>query len=153
MKSTLFQEFPPSVVLYNPRSGFAPHRCPSAATYTISGFVGSITIRPMLCVSSRPTWVQLRPPSIDLYTPLPHDELWRLFGSPLPTHTTEGSEGAIATAPIVKTGSLSNTGMNWFPALVVFHNPPVAVPKKNAWESAEATAMLSIRPPAVAGPI
>ena len=39
------------------------------------------------------------PPSSERYTPSPHVELWRLFGSPIPTHTTFRSLGAIAMSP------------------------------------------------------
>src|SRR5712664_3942361 len=73
---------------------------------------------------------QVFPPSSDLYAPSPHDELWRLFGSPDPTHTTDGSDGAIAMSPIVDTASLSNTGVHVVPLLVVFHTPPDATPQK-----------------------
>src|SRR5712664_2131917 len=73
---------------------------------------------------------QVFPPSSDLYAPSPHDELWRLFGSPDPTHTTDGSDGAIAMSPIVDTASLSNTGVHVVPLLVVFHTPPDATPTK-----------------------
>src|SRR6476660_2213348 len=58
--------FPPSVVLYKPRSAFGPHVAPTAATYTMFGFVGWTTIRPTCCVFSSPTDCQVRPPSADL---------------------------------------------------------------------------------------
>src|SRR5439155_12273650 len=118
--STCDQVLPPSAVLYTPRSGFAPHKCPSAATYTTSGFFGWITIRPMCRVASSPIFFQVFPPSRDLYAPSPQEELWRLFGSPVPTHTIEGSDGAIAMSPIVDTPSLSNIGSHVVPLLVVF---------------------------------
>ena len=60
------QVSPPSVVRYSPRSSFAPHGWPSAATYTQSAFVGWMTMRPIACVSSRPFSSQVRPPSTDL---------------------------------------------------------------------------------------
>src|SRR5438445_3700572 len=126
--STCDQVLPPSAVLYTPRSGFAPHKCPSAATYTTSGFFGWITIRPMCRVASSPIFFQVFPPSRDLYAPSPQEELWRLFGSPVPTHTIEGSDGAIAMSPIVDTSSLSNIGSHVVPLLVVFQTPPEAVP-------------------------
>src|SRR6266849_11068415 len=93
------------------------------------------------------------PPSNDLYAPSPHDELWRLFGSPDPTHTTDGSDGAIAMSPIVDTASLSNTGVHVVPLLVVFHTPPDAAPTKTIFGLLSTTAKSSIRPPIVAGPI
>src|SRR5712671_7444089 len=93
------------------------------------------------------------PPSTDLYAPSPHDELWRLFGSPVPTHTTEGSDGAIAMSPMVDTASLSNTGVHVVPLLVVFHTPPAATPTKTIFGLLSTTAKSSIRPPITAGPI
>ena len=62
---------------------------------------------------------QLRPPSVDLKMPSPQDELWRLFASPVPTHTRLASVGAMATAPIDPVDSLSNTLVNVVPPLVV----------------------------------
>src|SRR6266850_452463 len=123
-----FHVAPPSLVLYTPRSGFGPHKCPSAATYTTSEFFGWTTIRPMCRAASSPIFFHVFPPSSDLYTPSPHDELCRLFGSPVPTHTMDGSDGAIAMSPIVDTLSLSNTGSQVVPLLVVFQTPPDAVP-------------------------
>src|SRR5438067_1965749 len=67
------------------------------------------------------------PASVDLYTPLPHEELWRLFDSPVPTQTMEGSDGATATAPMVELVSLSKTGSQVVPPLIVFITPPDAV--------------------------
>jgi hypothetical protein len=46
---------------------------------------GCTTMRAMLCVSFSPMNFQVLPASVDLYTPPPNDELWRLFGSPVPT--------------------------------------------------------------------
>src|SRR5947207_11172176 len=79
-------------------------------------------------VASSPIFFQVFPLSSDLYAPSPQEELCRLFGSPVPTHTTEGSDGAIAMSPIVDTLSLSNIGSHVVPLLVVFHTPPEAVP-------------------------
>src|SRR5947199_6147089 len=151
--STCDQVLPPSAVLYTPRSGFAPHKCPSAATYTTSGFFGWITIRPMCRVASSPIFFQVFPPSTDLYAPSPQEELWRLFGSPVPTHTIEGSDGAIAMSPIVDTPSLSNIGSHVVPLLVVFQTPPEAVPTYTMFGLLSTTAKSSMRPPIVAGPI
>src|SRR5258707_5429147 len=96
---------------------------------------------------------QVLPPSSDLYAPWPHDELCRLFGSPVPTHTTDGSDGAIAMSPIVDTASLSNTGVHVVPLLVVFHTPPAATPTKTMFGLLSTTAKSSMRPPITAGPI
>src|SRR6266849_9989739 len=107
----------------------------------------------MWWVASRPILFQVFPPSSDLYTPSPHDELCLLFGSPVPTHTMDGSEGAIAMSPIVDTPSLSNTGSHVVPLLVVFHTPPDAAPTNTIFGLLSTTAKSSIRPPMVAGPI
>src|SRR5579859_1178463 len=96
---------------------------------------------------------QVFPPSTDLYAPSPHDELCRLFGSPEPTHTTDGSEGAIAMSPIVETASLSNTGCHVVPLFVVFHTPPEATPTNTMFGLLSTTAKSSMRPPITAGPI
>src|SRR6266853_240924 len=93
------------------------------------------------------------PPSAVLYAPSPQEELCRLFGSPVPTHTTEGSDGAIAMSPIVDTLSLSNIGSHVVPLFVVFHTPPDAVPTYTMFGLLSTTAKSSMRPPIVAGPI
>src|SRR5260370_16887249 len=82
----------------------------------------------MCRVASSPIFFQVFPPSSDLYAPSPHEELCRLFGSPVPTHTTAGSDGAMAISPIVETLSLSNIGSQVVPLFWVFHTPPEAVP-------------------------
>src|SRR5229473_1190398 len=112
-----------------------------------------MTIRPMCRVASSPIFFQVFPPSSDLYAPSPQDELWRLFGSPVPTHTTEGSEGAMAMSPIVDTASLSNTGCHVVPLFVVFHTPPEATPTNTIFGLLSTTAKSSMRPPITAGPI
>src|SRR5260370_156658 len=40
-------------------------------------------------VASNPIFFQVAPPSSDLYAPSPQEELCRLLGSPVPTHTTD----------------------------------------------------------------
>src|SRR6185312_683977 len=82
--STFSQCLPPSVVLYTPRSGLGAHTWPSAAAYTTSGLRGSIAIQLMTCVCSRPTWLQVLPPSLDLYIPSPVRKVLRIAGSPVP---------------------------------------------------------------------
>src|SRR5467141_4093782 len=104
-------------------------------------------------VASSPIFFQVFPPSSDLYAPSPQEELCRLFGSPVPTHTTEGSDGAIAMSPIVDTLSLSNIGSHVVPLFVVFHTPPDAVPTYTMFGLLSTTAKSSMRPPIVAGPI
>src|SRR6266436_3042380 len=92
-------------------------------------------------------------PSGDIaIAPSPHDELCRLFGSPVPTHTTAGSDGAMAMSPMVETLSLSNIGSQVVPLFVVFHTPPEAVPTYTMLGLLSTTAKSSMRPPIVAGP-
>src|ERR1700730_5472780 len=104
-------------------------------------------------VNSSPILFQVLPPSSDLYAPSPQEELCRLFGSPVPTHTTEESDGAIAMSPIVDTLSLSNIGSHVVPLFVVFHTPPHAVPTYTMFGLLSTTAKSSMRPPMIAGPI
>src|SRR3977135_1598591 len=85
-------------------------------------------MRPMWRVARSPMFCKVFPPSSDLYAPSPHEELCRLFGSPVPPPTPDGSDGAIAMSPIVDTLSLSNIGSHVVPLFVVFHTPPDAVP-------------------------
>ena len=53
--STFCHVLPPSTVRKMPRSGCGPYACPSAATSTRSGSVGSIAMRAMRPVFSSPT--------------------------------------------------------------------------------------------------
>ena len=71
--------------------------------------------------------VQLRPASVDLYTPSPWDDMvFRKGDSPIPTTTTFGSDGATAMAPTAALPkSSSDTGSQDAPAFSVFHTPPV----------------------------
>src|SRR5580704_5606105 len=84
--------------------------------------------------------------------PSPHEELCRLLGSPLPTQTMEGSEGAMAISPIVDTASLSKTGSHVVPLLVLFQTPPEATPTNTMLGFDSTTAKSSMRPPITAGP-
>src|SRR5260370_2676454 len=109
-------------------------------------------MRPMWRVASSPIFFQVLPPSSDLYAPSPQEELCRLFGSPVPTQTTEGSEGAMAMSPMVETLSLSNIGSQVVPLFVVFHTPPEAAPTYTMLGLLSTTAKSSMRPPIVAVP-
>src|SRR5258708_3926563 len=60
--------------------------------------------------------------------PSPMETLFRIHDSPVPTHTTFGLLGSIATAPIDCTGCLSKTGLNVVPPLTDFQTPPLAAP-------------------------
>src|ERR1700730_5612422 len=103
-------------------------------------------------VNSSPIFFQVFPLSSDLYAPSPQEELCRLFGSPVPTHTTDGSDGAIAVSPIVDTLSLSNTGSHVVPLFVVFHTPPEAVPTYTMFGLLSTTPESPTRPPSTAVP-
>src|SRR5690606_38961339 len=113
-------------VLYRPRSSLGPHSRPRAPTYTMSGFSGWMTMRPIWYDPSSPLCSHVLPPSMDLYTPLPHDTLLRGFASPVPTHTMLGSVCATATSPIETAFSRSNWCSKVTPLLVVFSKPPEA---------------------------
>src|SRR3954464_509309 len=119
---------------------------------TISGFRGSMRMRPMVPLSPSPMDVHVLPASIDLNTPPPYDVLWRWFASPVPAQTTFGFDGAIAMSPIDRLGCASNTGAQVVPLLAVFHTPPVAAPAwiTGGWDSTASTS--SIRPPMLTGP-
>src|SRR5580704_1516776 len=107
----------------------------------------------MCRVASSPIFFHVLPPSNDLYAPSPHEELCRLFGSPVPTHTTVGTDGATAISPMVETLSLSKIGSQVVPLFVVFHTPPEAVPTYTIFGLLSTTAKSSILPPITAGPI
>src|SRR6185437_2571074 len=69
---------PPSVDLYKPLCLLSLHSGPGAATYILLSFLGSITIFAMCSVLSSPTFIQLSPPSVDLYKPSPIDAVLRI---------------------------------------------------------------------------
>src|SRR5689334_11430601 len=119
----------------------------------MSEFVGSMAMRPMCSDSLRPMFAHVLPPSMDLYTPSPNDtERWALF-SPVPTQTMFELAESITTVPIEYDPSLSNTGVQVVPALVVFHTPPDATATYHVFLSRGCTAMSATRPEVSAGPI
>ena len=63
---TCFQLFPPSVVLYTPRSPPGPNSGPVAATSTTSLLVGWMTMRLMCFDCGSPIIAKVLPPSVDL---------------------------------------------------------------------------------------
>src|SRR5215471_18019630 len=85
--------------------------------------------------------------------PSPQEELCRLLGSPEPAQMMEGSDGATARSPMVETASLSKTGSQVMPLLVVFQMPPEATPTYTMLGLDSTTAKSSMRPPITAGPI
>src|SRR6266852_5790632 len=93
------------------------------------------------------------PPSVDLKRPRPGEIVLRESSSPVPAHTCIVSDGAIASSPIDTHFSLSKTGRNVVPALVVFQIPPAAAATKNVREGLGIPATLDTRPPMFAGPM
>jgi len=93
---------------------------------------------------------------MDLYTPSPHEELCRLFASPVPTHTMFGFDGATVTSPIeLMPPEASKTGSQVEPKSVLFHTPPIDAPTYSASGAPGERAMATsaMRPLIVAGPI
>ena len=86
-------------------------------------------MRPILPVSSSPMCRQLRPASVERYTPLPMETLERMKDSPVPAHTTLASEGAIASAPIDWAGWSSKMGRQVCPPSSLLKTPPDAAPR------------------------
>jgi hypothetical protein len=71
---------------------------------------------------------QVRPPLVDLWTPLPHICERSEFRSPVPIQTMFVSDGATATSPIDCTPVESEMARQVVPPLLVFQTPPPAVP-------------------------
>src|SRR6267142_7050429 len=116
------------------------------------GFVGCTTMRPIAPDFSRPTRFHVRPPSVDLKMPHPGEIVLRESSSPVPAHTCVVSDGAIANSPIETHRSLSNTGRNVVPALVVFQIPPAAAATKKVRDGLAIPTTLETRPAMFAGP-
>src|SRR5258707_9351349 len=94
------------------------------------GFGGCTTIRPIAPDFSSPTRFHVIPPSVDLKMPQPGEIVLRESSSPVPAQTCIVSDGAIATSPIDTHFSLSKTGRNVVPALVVFQIPPAGAARR-----------------------
>src|SRR4029077_6913845 len=118
----------PSAVRYTPRSGLGAHTWPSAATKTMSGLAGSITIWETWPTSPSPMNCQLLPASGDMKTPRPSTTSFRGFDSPVPTHTTFGFEGESPPAPIHPVGWPFTPPPHESPPSIVFQPPPAAAP-------------------------
>src|SRR3989454_3034887 len=117
------------------------------------GLVGCTTMRPMAPVFSRPASFQVSPPSVDLKMPQPGEIVLRESSSPVPAHTCIVSDGAMASSPIDTHFSLSNTGRNVVPALVVFQIPPAAAATKKVRDGLGMPVTLDTRPAMFAGPM
>src|SRR5271166_2383629 len=111
---------------------------------------GFTRILAMCSLSFKPTLVQFSPPSVDLYTPLPTETLFRTQASPVPTQTIFEFEGSIATAPIDCASSRSNTGLYVVPPLTDFHNPPLAAPTNTVMRPSSSTASTAAMRPLIA---
>src|SRR5215471_2185943 len=96
--------------------------------YAMFGSFGSSTTRPMERVSCRPRYVHVSPPSVERYTPPPHDELCRLFCSPVPAQMILLSPAKMASAPKLSSGCPSKIGFHVTPLFDDFQMPPVAAP-------------------------
>src|SRR5437016_14665730 len=110
-------------------------------------------MRPIAPVFSSPVRFQVSPPSVDLKMPQPGEIVLRESSSPVPAHTCVVSDGAIATSPIDTHFSLSKTGRNVVPALVVFQMPPAAAATKNVFDGLGMPVTLGTRPLMFAGPM
>src|SRR5438105_1077766 len=117
------------------------------------GLVGCTTMRPIAPDFSSPTRFQVSPPSVDLNMPQPGEIVLRESSSPVPANTCIVSDGAIASSPIDTHFSLSNTGRNVVPALVVFQIPPAATATKNVRDGLGIPVTLDTRPAMFAGPM
>src|SRR5712664_1281504 len=117
------------------------------------GFVGCTTMRPIAPDFSSPTRFHVSPPSVDLKMPQPGEIVLRESSSPVPAHTCVVSDGAIASSPIDTQRSLSKTGRNVVPALVVFQIPPAAAATKKVRDGLGMPATLDTRPAMFAGPM
>src|SRR6267142_3769097 len=119
----------------------------------VLGSFGFTTMRPMAPDFSRPIAFQVSPPSVDLKMPQPGEIVLRESSSPVPAQTCIVSDGAIASSPIDTHFSLSKTGRNVVPALVVFQIPPAAAATKNVRDGLAMPATLDTRPAMFAGPM
>ena len=107
----------------------------------------------MTCVSRSPTYVHVRPASVDLKTPAPGETELREFGSPVPAYRMLVSEGAIAISLTACTPVRSKTGSHVVPALIERHKPPVAKETKMTLGFCGLASMSTTRPVMLAGPI
>ncbi len=119
--STFCQVLPPSPVRNTPRFAFA-------ATNTMSGLVGSTTMREIWPASPRPMSFQLFPASGEKNTPRPSTTSLRGFPSPVPTHTRFGFDAASPSAPMEAVGWSLKIASQVAPPSVVFHTPPAPAP-------------------------
>jgi hypothetical protein len=82
----------------------------------------------MVCVSERPMWTKVRPPSDDLYTPTPGIDARKILASPVPIHSTSGLDGATARSPMLVEAWASKIEVHVAPLSSVCQTPLVAYP-------------------------
>jgi hypothetical protein len=124
--STAFHVWPPSVVLYTPRSPPDDQSGPCEATYTTLELRGSILMLPMCSEFARPTRVHVAPASVDLYKPSPIIALRGTEFSPVPSHRMFEFFGSTTMQQRLNAPPESKIGVNVCPRFVDFHNPPAA---------------------------
>ena len=144
---------PPSFVRYRPRSSFGPKRCPTAATKTMFASRGSMTMRPIVCVSRAPcastscrrrsTGRRRRP---------------RWSSADCSAHPSPPKRRGIArrnrdVADRHRAAELSNTGSQVVPLFLLRNTPPDADATKMMRGSLGTASMSSTRPPNAAGPM
>src|SRR6188474_600627 len=106
----------------------------------------------MAVVASSPMCVQVLPASMDRYIPFPHEELWRLFCSPVPNQRMLGLPGKMAMSPPVLTGRSSVIEVHVMPRLVDFQTPLLAPTTYTVAASLGSASTSCNRPPVTAGP-
>src|SRR6202011_679073 len=119
---------PPSCVTNAPRVVPSRNTCPSTPTTTVRGSRGSSEIAAIEPASSSPAWRHVFPPSTECQMPAPSSTVLRGFASPVPAHTSLGSRGDTASAPIGATRSRSNVGRHDTPPSELLNTPPPAPP-------------------------
>src|SRR5262245_24748184 len=104
---------------------------------------------------SRPEWVHVSPPSVDLWIPSPIETLLRVHDSPVPTQTFFEFFGSSSIAPIDCTGCSSNTGRYRVPLSSDFQTPPLAAPTNSVIlpDGSRVPAIAETRPLIVAEPM
>src|SRR5215831_1424324 len=108
---------------------------------------------PMCSELSRPTRVNVSPPSVDLYTPSPYVALRGFEFSPVPSQTMSEFLGSITTQHMLNEPPLSNTECHVLPRLSLFHNPPTADATKYLVGLFGSTSTSATRPVLSVGPI
>src|SRR5262245_55598596 len=107
---------------------------------------------PMCSELSRPTRVNVSPPSVDLYTPSPYVALRGFEFSPVPSQTMSEFFGSITTQHMLNEPPLSNTECHVLPRLSLFQSPPTADATKYLVGLFGSTSTSATRPVLSVGP-